>query len=138
MLRRRRLLEQDIFFPWEGRGALRRRLRVGRLRRALVLLGLVALVLLIALRERQRAGVRQTRATLIDTRRLVEAYLADHQGGCPPSLAELARHAKIAKLPEDAWGRELRLICPGRREGSRYELMSDGPDGLPGGLDRIE
>lgn len=138
MLRRRRLLEQDIFFPWEGRGALRRRLRVGRLRRALVLASLIGLVLIIALRERQRAGVRQTRATLLDTRRLVDAYLADHQGGCPPSLAELARHAKIAAIPKDAWGRELRLICPGRREGSRYELMSDGPDGLPAGLDRIE
>jgi general secretion pathway protein G len=40
--------------------------------------------------------------------------------------------------PSDAWGRPLRLICPSGRPGYEYELMSDGPDGEPGGLDRIE
>lgn len=138
MLRRRRLLEQDIFFPWERRGGLRRRLRVHRLRRMLIVAGFLGLLVTIAVRERRRAGVRQTRATLLDTRQAVDAYLADHQGGCPPSLSDLAKYAGSQQVPRDAWGRPLRLICPGRREGSRYELMSDGPDGLPGGLDRIE
>lgn len=138
MLRRRRLLEQDIFFPWEGRGGLRRRLRVGRLRRLLIVSTLLGLLITIAVRERRRAGVRQTRATLVGTRQAVDAYLADHQGGCPKSLEELAKFAHLNRVPQDAWGRPLRLVCPGRREGSRYELMSDGPDGMPGGLDRIE
>jgi general secretion pathway protein G len=38
----------------------------------------------------------------------------------------------------DAWGRPFRLVCPSRREGVAYDLSSDGPDGEPGGLDRIE
>jgi hypothetical protein len=29
-------------------------------------------------------------------------------------------------------------VCPSRREGLAYDLSSDGPDGEPGGLDRIE
>jgi general secretion pathway protein G len=39
--------------------------------------------------------------------------------------------------PRDAWERPLRIQCPGR-DRARYDLFSDGPDGLPGGLDRIE
>ena len=34
-------------------------------------------------------------------------------------------------------GKPLRLSCPGA-EHARYDLSSDGPDGRPGGLDRIE
>ena len=138
VLKRRRLTEQRIFFPWERRSGRRRRFGLARMRPvllvALALLGLVW----IAARERQAAGVRQTRATLRQTRAAVDAYLADHKGGCPPSMAHLVAATHLQESPTDAWGRPLRLVCPGRREGSRYELMSDGPDGLPGGLDRIE
>lgn len=129
--------EQRIFFPWEGRGSLFRRLRHGRIRPILAVVAAVALLWSIAVRERQRAGVRQTRATLLRVRDAVNAYLADHEGGCPQTLAQLEPYG-VRTEPRDAWGRPLRLICPGRRDGARYELMSDGPDGRPGGLDRIE
>ena len=38
----------------------------------------------------------------------------------------------------DAWGKPVRLLCPGRRDPAGFELSSDGPDGLPGGLDRVQ
>ena len=87
---------------------------------------------------RRRAGERQTRSTLLGVRHAVDAYIAEHDGGCPPELSAVADYAKFEEIPKDAWGRPLRLVCPGRREGSSYELMSDGPDGKPAGLDRIE
>jgi general secretion pathway protein G len=132
------LREHKILFPWEGRGGLRRFFRLGRLRPFVVIFGAVFFVTFVGVRERRASGVRQTRATLVGVRRAVDAYLADHDGGCPPSLEKAAEEAHVEVTPRDAWGRPLRLVCPGRWEGARYELMSDGPDGEPGGLDRIE
>lgn len=137
-MRRRRPADQRIFFPWEGRGGLVRRLGLGRVRPVLLALALVGLVVWVGVRERTRAGVRQTRATLLDARRAVDAYMAERDGGCPPDLGAVVQYAHFDAPPKDAWGRPLRLVCPGKREGTAYELMSDGPDGKPGGLDRIE
>ncbi len=130
--------DQRIFFPWESRGGLLRRLGLGRVRLLVVGTVVVALLFVIAVRERERAGIRQTRANLLGARASVERYLADHEGGCPETLADLHRLGYARAIPIDAWGRHLRLVCPGRREGSAFELMSDGPDGQPGGLDRVE
>lgn len=137
-MRRRRSTEQRIFFPWENRGGLVRRLRLGRVRPLVIGLLVIGFLAMVAVRERNRAGVRQTRATLLDARSAVDGYMADHDGGCPPDLAAVVSYGTFREPPRDAWGRPLRLVCPGRREGLSYELMSDGPDGKPGGLDRIE
>lgn len=112
-----------------------RRLGLARARPVLLGLLVVGVVVWVGVRERTRAGIRQTRATLLDARSAVDSYMAEHDGGCP---ADLSAVAKSEAPPRDAWGRPLRLVCPGKREGSLYELMSDGPDGKPGGLDRIE
>ena len=130
--------EQRIYFPWESRGGFRRWLAFARMQRSVLVMVFLAFVVLVGLRERERAGVRQTRATLMDVRGAVDAYLADHDGGCPPALAAVLDYGNLKELPRDAWGRPLRLVCPGRNDGAAYELMSDGPDGEPGGLDRIE
>ena len=135
---RRRRVEERIFFPWESRGGIRRWLGLSRVRSFLVGVGVVGFIALIGVRERRRAGIRQTRATLLDVRKAVDAYMADHDGGCPPSLSAVAQYGKFSTPPRDAWGRPLRLICPARTPDLQYELMSDGPDGKPGGLDRIE
>jgi general secretion pathway protein G len=127
-----------ILFPWESRGGIGRYLRLGRLRPFLILLAALGFVTLVAVRERRMAGERQTRATLNGARRAVEAYIADHDGGCPETLKAVSDHAHQDNVPHDAWGRPLRLVCPGRFENAPYELLSDGPDGEPGGLDRIE
>ncbi len=138
MMRRRRAAEERIFFPWESRGGVRYWLGLGRVRSVLLGLAVVGFIALIGVRERRQAGIRQTRATLLDVRHAVNRFMAGHDGGCPESLAVAAAYANLKEAPRDAWGHPLRLICPGRRDGSRYELMSDGPDGKPGGLDRIE
>jgi general secretion pathway protein G len=137
-MRKRKPAEQRIFFPWEGRGGLVRRLRVGRVRPVLLVVVALGFLLVVGMRERNRAGIRQTRATLLSVREALDAYMADHDGSCPPGLEAVAESGNLKEVPRDAWGRPLRLVCPGKREGSPYELMSDGPDGKPGGLDRIE
>lgn len=68
----------------------------------------------------------------------VERYLYEHEGQCPPNLSAVARLVNASEVPRDGWGRPLRLVCPTSRPGYDYVLMSDGPDGYPGGLDRIE
>ena len=135
---KRRSLERHIFFPWERRGGLLRRIRVDQLRPFLALVGVLGVLFLIGVRERRASGVRRTRATLLHVRESVDSYMADHDGGCPASgLAGLGDYATSESPPSDAWGKALRLTCPGH-DRARYDLSSDGPDGVPGGLDRIE
>jgi hypothetical protein len=130
--------ERRSFFPWERRGGLLRRLGLYRLR-PLLGVGVCALLLvLVLLREREAAGVRRTCSILLDVRQSVDAYLADHQGQCPENFGALSDYATFPGVPRDAWGQPLTLICPGSQPGEAYVLMSAGPDGIAGGLDRIE
>lgn len=137
-MRRRRQSQQRILFPWDVRVGALRWLLVGRFRSVLTVGGLIGFVALVATRERSRSGERETRSALYDVRQAVDAYMAEHDGGCPATLEEVAVFAKRGVMRRDAWGRPLRITCPGRQPGSVYELTSDGPDGVPGGLDRIE
>jgi hypothetical protein len=128
----------SIFFPWEGRRGLYGIFRAGLVRPVLILVALVGFLLWIAAREREKSGIRETRATLLGVRRVLDAYMAENDGNCPKSLEEALDFGAYKTPPRDAWGHALRLVCQGRRQGERYELLSDGPDGRPGGLDRIE
>lgn len=128
----------SIFFPWEGRRGLYGIFRAGRVKPVLGTLALVSFLVLIVSREREKSGIRETRATLLGVRHALDAYLAENDGNCPKSLEEVRNFGSFESLPRDAWGNALRLVCPARRQGERYELLSDGPDGRPGGLDRIE
>jgi general secretion pathway protein G len=130
--------EQRSFFPWERRGGLFRRLGLYRLGPLALAIGLCLLLVLIVVRERRHAGIRRTRAVLLNVRHAVDAYLADHKGQCPESFAALANYGTFKGAPRDAWGHPLTLICPGSDPGEAYRLVSAGPDGIAGGLDRIE
>ena len=138
IMRRRSTTERKILFPWERRGGLVRRLGLHRARPLFFALCALGLAMWVGMRERERTGVRRTRALIADVRRSIDAYMADHDGQCPPSLEVLLPELPGAVLPRDAWGRPISFRCPGYWDTSRYELISDGPDGLPGGLDRIE
>lgn len=128
-----------ILFPWEGRGGLRRFVDLGRVRPIVLVVGVVVVVVMIGVNEHREAGIRRTRATLLGVRPAIEAYMADHDGGCPPTLGALAaQYARFKEPPADAWGNPLRLICPADALGKSYVLESGGPDGVPGGLDRIQ
>ena len=135
--------ERTIYFPWERRG-IGRALQLPR-RRATVWLLLAATLgffVWIHLRNTQQRNVRVTRATLERTRSALDAYRADHGGRCPKDLSELAapgdHPAYLSSLPVDAWRRPLRFSCPSRQPTRPYDLVSDGADGEPYGLDRIE
>ncbi len=110
----------------------------GRLRPILVFAGLFGAVLVVAGRERRQSGTRQTRAILQETESAVEAYMAEHDGGCPTTSADVAVHMKRQVLRPDAWGQPPRIICPSRQGGVGFDVVSDGPDRIPGGLDRVE
>lgn len=129
---------QRIFFPWERGGGLMRRLRLHRIRPFVFALLMIAGVTFVGLRERKQSGIRHTRATLLDVRFAMDAYMAEHDGECPETLESLTAYGSFKSAPRDAWGRSFRFACPGRRVDSTYDIWSDGPDGEPGGLDRIE
>jgi general secretion pathway protein G len=129
---------RSIFLPWERRVGLLRRLGLSRLRPFLLAMAALAVIAVIGVRERHKTGERATRAAIAVVRRGLDAYRADHEGKCPRQIEDLETLGYLSDVPDDAWGRPLRLTCPSRREGAAYDLSSDGPDGEPGGLDRIE
>lgn len=137
-MRRRRQTQQRILFPWDVRVGVLRWLLLGRFRSVLTVGGLAAFIAFVVVHERNRSGERRTRAAINDVRRALDAYMAERDGGCPATLDEVAPFTKRGSIPRDAWGRSLRMACPGRHADTAYELASDGPDGVPGGLDRIE
>lgn len=138
MLNSRLKADRRIFFPWEGRAGLRRFLVLGRFGPVLFFLACGLSASAIISRERAAAGERKTRVALSTVRPAVENYLLDNEGRCPPELNHVKSYLPREDLPRDGWGRPLRIVCPSVREGVDFVLMSDGPDGVPGGLDRIE
>jgi general secretion pathway protein G len=138
MARRRGSREQTIFFPWERGGGFWRGRGIARAKPFVAAGGVAIVLLLLGVGQRRELGIRSTRATLSVVGPAVDAYRADHEGGCPDSLDRLKTEGYLVAEPVDAWGRPLRLFCPGRKDPTTYELMSDGPDGIIGGLDRIE
>lgn len=127
-----------VFFPWERRRGVFGVL--GRARVRVVILGVLALLFIVWIRGREEraAGIRATRASITSMYRAVSAYRADHSNACPHELTELVAQGYSHDVPLDAWGRPLRLTCPGRRDPHGFEITSDGPDGIAGGLDRVE
>ncbi|MFO0667980.1 MAG: type II secretion system protein GspG [Polyangiaceae bacterium] len=127
-----------VFFPWERRSNWLSRIGRARLR-TLVLAGLgLAMFVLLRAREERHAAIRATRATIYQTYPAVLAYRADHKGACPKDGAELVLGGYASRPPKDAWGHDLRVVCPGLRDKEGFDVLSDGPDGLYYGLDRVE
>ncbi len=127
-----------VFFPWEKRRGLRSLFGRSRARQLLLAAGLVGGFLLLRARERHAADVRATRAEITTASNAIAAWRADHDRACPSSVAELVSGGYLHGVPRDAWGRPLRLTCPGRRDPAGFDVASDGPDGEPGGRDRVE
>lgn len=130
--------QQSAFFPWERRGKKARFFVLGRVGPVVLFVFLLSFVFWVGARERDASGERQTRIQLTSLRAAVQRYLADHEGRCPESLEQVLPYLKKEQVPRDAWGRPFRFLCPSHTPGRPFLLMSDGPDGVPGGLDRIE
>lgn len=130
--------QASVFFPWERRRGVRSVLGRARSRQALLVVLAVIVFALLQRFERNESNVRATRNRITTTTNAVAAWRADHDRKCPPALADLVSAGYLAELPRDAWGHPLRVTCPGRRQSQDFEVSSDGPDGRPGGLDRVE
>jgi general secretion pathway protein G len=136
-----RRFESRVFFPWERKRGLLG--FVGRARARIVFVAVAAVVVIVVVhrREEHAAAVRSTRATITTASRAVSSWRADHTGKCPTDLIEVVRSGYARELPQDAWGHPLRLECPSRRPASEnvdFDVSSDGPDGIYGGLDRVQ
>src|SRR6185437_13468500 len=105
---------------------------------ALLVVGGITAFAVLSRVERSAAEVRATRAEITSTIKAVSAYRADHDHACPASLADLVSGGYLSDLPRDAWGRLLRVSCPGRKDPRGFDVSSDGADGEPRGLDRVE
>jgi general secretion pathway protein G len=130
--------EPRVFFPWERRPGVRSLLGRTRARQTFLAVVAVATIVVLGRRERSASDVRSTRATITMAMRAVEEWRADHDRGCPSSLADLVSGGYLHQVPRDAWARPLRVVCPGRKDAHGFEVSSDGPDGEPGGSDRVE
>lgn len=129
---------KGVFFPWEKRTGLLGVL--GRTRFRWVLLAVLVFTFLLVVRHREEraAATRSTRATITTAGRAMSVYRAAHGGACPKELGALVADGILHDVPVDAWGHPLRITCPGRLDPKGFDISSDGPDGLPGGLDRVE
>jgi general secretion pathway protein G len=130
--------EPRVFFPWERRRGVRSLFMRARGRQALLVVGGLTTFALLSHVERGVSDVRTTRAEITSTAKAVSAWRADHDRACPASLADLVSGGYLSDLPRDAWGRLLRVSCPGRRDPRGFDVSSDGADGEPRGLDRVE
>lgn len=130
--------QSRVFFAWERPAGFFGLLSRTRVRLFLVVSTLVLSGIVVHARERHASGVRATRAVITQTWNAVFAFRADHEGACPKDLKDLTAGGYLRDIPMDAWGKPLRLVCPGRRHPETFDIVSDGPDGIPGGLDRVE
>lgn len=130
--------DPKVFFPWERRRGLGAVFRRARGRQLLaVALGLTAFVLTYR-REHRAREIRATRATITVAGNAIEAFRADHDEHCPASLNDLVTGGYLHEVPRDAWGHPVRVGCPGRKRNRPFDISSDGPDGEPYGLDRVQ
>jgi general secretion pathway protein G len=127
-----------VFFPWEKRPGLRSLFMRARARQILLVVCAVPTLGWMWGRERRASEVRATRATIATAVAGLAAWRADHDHSCPASLVDLVASGYLRHVPRDAWGRPLRLTCPGRIDRAGFDVSSDGPDGEPGGLDRVQ
>jgi general secretion pathway protein G len=107
-------------------------------RQVLLVVGGVTAFAVLSRVEHRASEVRATRAEITTTIDAVAAWRADHDRSCPGSLADLVSGGYLSELPRDAWGRLLRVSCPGRKDPRGFDVSSDGADGEPRGLDRVE
>jgi general secretion pathway protein G len=130
--------DPKVFFPWERRRGLGSVLRRARGRRVLLAASVVAAFFFVYAREQRARDVRATRATITTASRALSAFRADHDERCPPSLSDLVAGGYLHEVPRDAWGHPLRVACPGKSRNRAFDISSDGPDGEPLGLDRVQ
>ncbi|CAN5265460.1 hypothetical protein BH09MYX1_BH09MYX1_22800 [soil metagenome] len=128
----------SLLLPWDRRAGVLGAVSRTRLRFFLLGAGVLGFALWVRQREEHAASVRATRASITVAGKGLLAYRAAHAGGCPKNLETVVSEGFLRDVPVDAWGRALRVSCPGRKDRLGFDVSSDGPDGVAGGLDRVE
>ncbi len=123
-----------IYLPWENERGVRGLYAPARALRVSLVLLMLGFGIWIWRREEGRAAVRATRASITTLWQATRSYRADHQGECPRELSQLVAGGYVHRVPVDAWGNPFRLEC----KADWATIVSDGPDGQPYGLDRVE
>jgi general secretion pathway protein G len=121
MIFRRRRAETNVYLPWERKRGIAGRFARTRSRQVIGVVIMIGAALLLRRREEQHASVRATRASLTTAYREVGAFRADHAGECPKLWSDLVAQGYARRAPIDAWGRPLRMVCPGRRDPKGFD-----------------
>ena len=109
---RKRRQRSSLVFAWEARSASALT-RAGRLATPLVLLSALGVFAGFLWRvERDRAEERQRLADEWYVHTLVDKYRANHDGGCPSTLKQVAVEEGVRGLSLDGGGLALENYCP--------------------------
>ncbi len=123
-----------VSLPWEHRRGGWRRL-IGHVRWTTVLAAVAFVAASSAFYQftTHRVRARETKVAVLEVKRAVDRF-RDDLGRCPLSTVELV-HPPVAKarylesMPNDGWGRQLWVECPGYFDASQTDVISAGPSG---------
>ncbi len=132
---RKRRTQSAIVLPWESRSLWfgpRSLFRQSKVLLGSIALGLVWIWAWCAYREAER--VRETQLTIAEVKNVILNF-RQQMGRCPHNVSELLAPARsnlirLRYQPTDAWGKPLKMICPGHFHRESVDVVSAGPDGL--------
>lgn len=119
----------------------------------LLVLGILGIIMSMVvpkvLGRQKHAGIDATRISIAGLSQAIKLYSIDHNSF--PTTAEgldvLIRRPDrndsswkgpyLEQQPKDAWGRSFVYTCPGRHNQDGFDLVSSGPDGIPGNTDDV-
>lgn len=125
---------RGVSLPWERRRAWLREIFTGsRWRQLLAIITLIFVVIWIWQTAVFNDQIRITRLAIDEVVRAATAF-REENGRCPENASELTRPPRagrryLRRIPTDAWGRDLQLVCPARHDPESLTALSAGPSG---------
>lgn len=125
---------RGVSLPWERRRAWLRELLTGsRWRQVLALVAVIFAIIWVWQTALLNDQVRITRGAIDEVTQAATAF-REEIGRCPESVSELTRPPRagrryLRRVPTDAWGRDLQLVCPARHDPESLTAISAGPSG---------
>jgi hypothetical protein len=126
--------KRGVSLPWEHRSAWFRELfRGSRWRQLFGLTIVIFSVIGIWQNAVYNDRVRVTRLAIDEVTRAATAF-REEIGRCPNAVQELTRPPRagrryLRRVPHDAWGHDLFMECPSRRDPESLNILSAGPSG---------
>jgi general secretion pathway protein G len=98
---------------------------------------LIGTVSVVAFQRFKKAQVTNTKQIISTVKNALQEYAMDSKEACPKDLKVLFEKKLINKDPKDAWGQELKMVCPGEHDKDSADITSKGPDKKEGTEDDI-